>query len=107
MGDTAKHHMAHLVELLFGGGIERRMIVAVAGTPPRRHTVDKLASVGKHQTIIVSRSHLICWQRIDCRCIRVPQMLAVPGIEEHVLRGQRSAIFIISIHTGVQSYEKC
>ncbi len=45
---AAEHHMRHLGELPLHRLPDVRMVVAVAGGPPRRDAVDQLAAVGEH-----------------------------------------------------------
>ena len=40
--EAAEHHVAHATDLDHGGGVERRVPVAVDGRPPGRHPVDQL-----------------------------------------------------------------
>jgi hypothetical protein len=47
MHETAEHHMRHCLELARDSMANMRMIIAVAGRPPARNTIDKLASVGQ------------------------------------------------------------
>ena len=47
MHEPAEHDMRHHVELALHRGANMRMIVAVAGGPPRRDAVDQLAAVGQ------------------------------------------------------------
>ncbi len=48
--EPAEHHVRHPLQLRAGGGVERRMTVAVNRAPPRRHPVDQLAAVGERDS---------------------------------------------------------
>ena len=48
MGEAAEHHMAHFAELVCGGTVQTRIIIAVSYAPPRRHSVDKPSAVGEY-----------------------------------------------------------
>ncbi len=65
MRKAAEHHMAHVVQLALHGCVQPRMVIAVACTPPRRHAVDKLGSVGKFYCCPVRRIHFVGRQRVD------------------------------------------
>ena len=47
VGQTAEHHMRHLPQLLVHRRVQRGVAIAVDGTPPRRHPIDQLASIGQ------------------------------------------------------------
>ena len=47
MREPAEHHVRHARELRGDGGADVRMVVAVAGGPPRRDAIDELAAVGE------------------------------------------------------------
>ena len=47
--EAAEHHVRHALELRGDRGADVRMVVAVAGGPPRRDAVDELAAVGEIQ----------------------------------------------------------
>ena len=53
MHHAAEHHVRHLRELTLDRGADMRMVVAVAGGPPRGDAVDQLAPVGQHDAAAV------------------------------------------------------
>ena len=48
MREPAQHHMRHHRELPLDRGTDVRVVVAMAGRPPRRHAVDQLGPVVEH-----------------------------------------------------------
>ncbi len=53
MHEPAEHHMRHLGKLPLDRRADVRVVVAVAGGPPRRDAVDQLAPVGEHDAAAV------------------------------------------------------
>ncbi|MNP74700.1 hypothetical protein D3C76_1716210 [compost metagenome] len=49
MGDPAKHHVGHLVNLRFHRRIQARMVVPVDGRPPGGHPIDQRFAGGEMQ----------------------------------------------------------
>ena len=47
--EPAEHDVGHVDKLVFDDSIQNRMIVAMDGAPPGRHTVDEFCSVGEAQ----------------------------------------------------------
>ena len=45
---AAEHDVGHLGELALDRGADMRVVIAVAGGPPRGDAVDQFAAVGKH-----------------------------------------------------------
>ncbi|CFM10567.1 Uncharacterised protein [Bordetella pertussis] len=54
---AAEHHMRHAVQLLAHRLGDMRVVVAMAGRPPRGHAVDQRASVGQLQQAAVAAHH--------------------------------------------------
>ncbi len=77
MGESAEHHVRHLLNLLLGGIYEHGMAIAVDDTPPRRHAVDEGASVGEVEFGPAGALYFEAWQGVDCGGIWVPEVLAV------------------------------
>ena len=79
MGDSAKHHVRHLVNLGLHRRIQTWVVVPVNGRPPRRHPVNELFAAGEVQLAAVGRGHRINGKRAGSGSVRVPDMLLVEG----------------------------
>ena len=74
MGQTAEHHVRHLVELADDRGVQRRVVVAVDRRPPRRHAVDELPSVRQGQADPAGRDDGEVGDPPGARCVGMPHL---------------------------------
>jgi len=77
MRQAAEHNVRHGIDLCFQRCVYLRMVVAVDGAPPGRHTVDQLAAVGKLQAHATGRHHRVHRQLRIHRAVGMPDMVPV------------------------------
>ena len=79
MGDPAKHHVRHLIDLRFHRRIEARVIVAVDRRPPGGHAVNQLFTAGEGQLAPVGGNHRVDRQGGSHRGVGVPDVAPIEG----------------------------
>ena len=79
MGNAAKHHMRHSINLRLHCCIKLRVIVTVDCCPPGRHTVNQASAVRQNQLATFRTRYRINRQRGGYGCVWVPDMALVKG----------------------------
>ena len=79
MGDPAKHHVRHLVNLRLHRRVQARVVIPVNRRPPGGHPVNEPLAAGEVQLAAVGGGHRIDGKGAGGGGVRVPDMLLVEG----------------------------
>ena len=103
MGQTAKHDVGHVLQLVLDCRIERGMIVAMDRGPPACHAVYEPASILKLDMNTLRTTHRVRGQRIGHGAVWMPDMLAFEALPVRHQSGGGAVGCVRVMHRGLYS----
>ena len=95
MSQAAEHYVCHIFQLPFDSLVQFGAVVPVHGAPPRRHAVYQLGTVRQCYHASFRPFYLVRRQRVDRRCVRMPQMVAVELINKFINIHNQHFLFVL------------